>query len=572
MLRDYQQQIKDGAKAAHARTNNVLIVVPTGGGKTVILSVYVSEHVGAACVIAHRQELVGQISVALARQGVRHRIIGTNALIKLIVARHIREVGQSFYDPNSPIAAAGVDTLIRRKEQLAAWCQTVTLWVQDEAHHVLAGNKWGEAASMFPNAKGLGVTATPERADGKGLGRDYDGLFDEMIVGPSLRDMIWLGWLCDYTIFSPPSDFVVSDADIGSTGDYSRPKMSKAAKKSHIIGDVVEHYTRIAPGKKFVAFYPDVETAVEGAQEFKRSGYKVEAVSGKTDDRVRNEMTQRLQAGSLDALTNCDIFGEGFDLPTIFGVTMARPTASFSLFCQQAGRALRPVYAPGMPLDTPEQRRAAIAAGPKPRAVIIDHVENVRRHAIARTCNYTGETVIDLCHRDWTLARRESRGRAKQADDVIPLTTCTKEGCFRPYESIKPRCPYCGFKAEPQGRATPEQVAGDLCELTPDALAKITGEIARVDAPVNVPPGLPAVAEKSLRNKHYQRQVEQKKLRESIAWWAAWQRQAGREDSESYRLFYLKHGVDVATAQTLGAREASELNDKIALEIAGFIS
>jgi len=101
---------------------------------------------------------------------------------------------------------------------------------------------WGRAVSLFPNAYGLGVTATPERLDGLGLGRHADGLMDAMILGPSMRDLIAEGSLCEYQIAIPQSDFSIGDDALTAGGDYSRTKMRDATKSSHLVGDVVAEY------------------------------------------------------------------------------------------------------------------------------------------------------------------------------------------------------------------------------------------------------------------------------------------------------------------------------------------
>jgi len=165
----------------------VLLQLPTGGGKTVILARIIRETAGAVCAIAHRRELVSQISLALAREGVRHRVIGPREVVQFCARYHVEETGRSYYDASSAVAVASVDTLVAREADLRAWASSVRLWVQDEAHHVLTGNKWGLAAAMFPQARGLGVTATPGRADGRGLGRHADGVFDALVSGPGMR-------------------------------------------------------------------------------------------------------------------------------------------------------------------------------------------------------------------------------------------------------------------------------------------------------------------------------------------------------------------------------------------------
>jgi DNA repair protein RadD len=288
-LRPYQARARaEILEAWDSGHNNVLSVLPTGAGKTVLFSDIIRGHVGASCAIAHRQELVSQISLALARDKVRHRIIGPKSIVKLCVNLHMMEVGASYYDPSSICAVAGVDTLVRRGGELVDWLNSVTLCVQDEAHHVLKANKWGTAFGMFPNAKGLGVTATPLRADGRGLGRHVDGLFDTMVEGPGMRDLIDMKYLTEYRVFAPPSDFVRPGADeVGTTGDISQAKNTAAVRKSHIVGDVVAHYLRIAPGKLGVTFTESVETAGDIAARFNAAGVPAAVVSAKTP--TRNE-------------------------------------------------------------------------------------------------------------------------------------------------------------------------------------------------------------------------------------------------------------------------------------------
>jgi superfamily II DNA or RNA helicase len=310
-LRPYQAQHKTGIYSAWAVVPNVLAVLPTGGGKTVLFSDILKGYTYARVAIAHRQELVGQISLALARDGVHHSIIGPKNVIRFIVSTHVAEVGASFYDAGSPCAVAGVDTLLRRKDDLATWCNQVRLWVQDEAHHVLKDNKWGKAAALFPNAKGLGVTANTIRADGKGLGRHADGLMDVIVEGPGMRDLINQGFLTDYRIYSPPSDLDMSGVSVGKDGEYNQKETRLRIKKSHIIGDVVKHYLRLANGKLGITFARDVETATEIAAEYNAAGVPAEVVSAKTPDKTRAEILRRFRNRNLLQLVNVDLFGGG---------------------------------------------------------------------------------------------------------------------------------------------------------------------------------------------------------------------------------------------------------------------
>ncbi len=181
-LRDYQLDLKNKTYDSWQTHKNVLAVLPTGSGKTALFSNILQEHRGYSCAIAHRQELVSQISLALANYGVRHRIIGPSKIVKWIVRLQVEEFGKNFYDSSAPCAVAGVRTLNspKQKAKLSEFFNQTSLWVTDECHHVLADNKWGKACSLFSRAKGLGVTATPERSDGAGLGRHADGVFDDI--------------------------------------------------------------------------------------------------------------------------------------------------------------------------------------------------------------------------------------------------------------------------------------------------------------------------------------------------------------------------------------------------------
>ena len=330
---------------------------------------------------------------------------------------------------------------------------------------------------------------------------------------------------------------------------------------------MVAHFKRLADGKRGVTFYPDVETAAEGAKGFGGAGIPAAVVSANTQDRIRADSIARLKNGSLRQLTNVDIFGEGFDLPAIDAVSLARHTKSFALFCQQVGRAMRPVYAEEYDLSTREGRLAAIAAGPKPYAIVIDHVGNVKRHAVARELN-DGRVIIDLCYREWSLDGRDKKPVKK--DDEIDLTTCLNPDCLLPYARVKPRCPYCQEKPVPARRDSPEFVDGDLTELDPTALGDIVKEKGRIDGAPRFPVNATLGIKSHIERKHTDRQQAQTKLREAIAWWAAWQRQKGRSDAESYRRFWYAFGVDVLTAQTLGTNAAAELAAKIEQKLAGY--
>ena len=273
-LRDYQSRdiarIRDAWRDGAA---NVLYVLPTGGGKTVTLASLVHTGGEPACILAHRQELVSQLSLALARERLRHGIVAPPAVVRDIVKLHIEEIGASYYDPNALTRVAGVDTLIRMPAG-DPWLQRVRLWVQDEAHHVQEGNKWGKAAAMMPNARGLMVTATPCRADRKGLGRGHGGIADVMTEGPQMQELMDRGFLVPrYDVYCPPSDVDYSSVRASASGDLSLPGLRAAVhKSSKIVGDVVDAYLQHAAGLRGITFAVDVESATEIADRFKSRG------------------------------------------------------------------------------------------------------------------------------------------------------------------------------------------------------------------------------------------------------------------------------------------------------------
>lgn len=566
-LRPYQATIKAAVFQHWAAGNrNVLVKSPTGSGKTVLFSDVVNTADRAAAVIAHRSELVSQTSLALAREGVRHRIIGPDSLRKNCVALHMAELNRSFYDPGARVGACGVDTLVNRDVSQDSWFRQVGLWVQDETHHLLRSNKWGRAIEMFPNAYGLGVTATPARADGAGLGAHADGVFHAMVNGPEMRDLIDAGYMTDYKIFAPPSDVDYSEVTVTASGDYSPAKLRSAVHASDkIVGDVVRHYKTVCMEKLGrlglgVTFAVDVDAAKEIAAAFKAAGVPAEIVSAKTPDILRIQILQRFKRREILQLVNVDLFGEGFDLPAIEVVSMVRKTESWPLYVQQFGRALRlmidPAIAAHWDAYTNEQRRAHIAASGKPYALIIDHVGNVIRHGLP-----------DAPRVDTLDARVK---RSSGASDAIPTRICandnvkgTGEVCAQTYERFHKFCPFCGFYPEPPARNAPEFVDGDLHELDEATLAALRGRVIQLDAAPVVPQHLDPIAAAGARKAQLARVNAQFFLRELIALWSGWQRTKGYDDSQSYRIFYHTFNIDVLSAQALGRSEAEALAARI---------
>lgn len=523
-LRPDQQKIKSDIYNAWSSGANVaLAIATTGFGKSVVMSDISLdiERMGAnQCIIAHRKELVGQMAMHIARRGIKHRVIGPSDLMRDIAQQQREELGRSFVNPDARAAVAGIDTINSRVDELRGWAANVHYWFGDEGHHYLRDNKWGRGIDLFTNARGLLVTACPERADGRGLGRHADGYADALILGPTMRETINSGGITDYEIAVPDSDFEIDEDARGKDGDFTRGKMRDASRKSHIVGDVVKEYSTRAYGKRAICFATDVETAGEISNKFNEAGIPAFALSGNTPSNVRREMIRRFKDGNIWVLVNVDLFDEGFDVPACEVVIMARPTASLNKYLQMIGRALR------------------VADG-KLYGLIIDHVSNWKRHGLPDK------------PRRWTLDRRERTGKTAPDPEEIPLTNC--KGCSRPYERFHAVCPYCGFEPplpDPASRSI-QQVDGDLRLLDKATLDRMRADM-ELEAPDAVAQRVAHVAGdfagRGAANKAIEKHQAQKRLFDAIALWAGIQRAKGRSDSEGHRRFYLATGIDVLGA------------------------
>lgn len=592
LYRDYQDNIDHEINIAWHSYRNVLAVLPTGAGKSVVVSRIIGNTDGGVCVIAHRQELVSQMSLHLARDGIYHNIVSSASVVKSIIKQHYAEYGKSFYNNTASVAVAGVDTIIKRKAQLSRWLPTVKLWVIDESHHVVGGddeyvpfklddikkdNKWGKAIKMFPNAKGLGVTATPLRLDGKGLGRYASGCFDKMIVGVEMRPLINQGYLTDYKIFAPvKASLDFSNVRTTGTGEFSTHDVADELVKSNLVvhdgaevtGDVVQSYIDFANGELGITFVPNMDIGEIITKQFNDAGIPAELVNAKTPDQLRASCVKRLEKGELKQLVNVDIFGEGFDLPSISCVSMVRPTQSYGLFVQMFGRALRLMIDknlhPNWHNYTIEQRLYAIRTSTKPWGIIIDHVGNVARHGLPDA------------KRIWTLDDVDKRGD----QPMSTVKSCPK--CSYTYERYIKVCPDCGYNPLleiPVEVRTIEKVEGSLEELSPEFLAQLRGDVAAIDKPVEdqviaYANGLnkytnPIHAQRHIKNFHKKAEANiesQSELRAEMAQWAGYPRAEGFSNDEIFSKFYIKYGIDWLSAQALESKDADKLKEKINYE------
>lgn len=557
MLRDFQGDLKGAIYTAWAEPNvfNVSAVLPTGGGKTVVMGSVIEDMNTATCAIAHRQELVSQMALALNRERIPHSIIAPKAVVHQIVTLEHESHGYADYRYNSPIRVAGVDTLLNH-DPTDRWLSQVGLVVQDEGHHVLKENKWGKAMAFFPNARGLFPTAHAVRADGAGLGRTADGLVDRLVVGPSCRELIERGFLTDYRLLCPSTDIDFSHVEIGSTGDYSQPQLRAATHASNrIVGDVVRHYLAYAPGKLGVTFAVDIEEAKKLAAAYRAAGVPAEVITGKTPIGVRGQLMKRFRARTILQLVSVDCLGEGVDVPAIEVISMVRKTASFQLYAQQFGRSLRPMINDAIFARwgeyTDAERVAYIAASMKPKAIVIDHVGN---------CMYHGLPDVPQVY---SLDRRES-GRRKGV--ISMLRRC--EECLQPYERFLLACPYCAAPYIVADRGSPEAVEGDLIELDANILRQLRGEVAKVNGDVRLPADISREVRGVIIKNHRNRLEAQQVLQATMALWGGWwENVKGIHRREAQKRFYLSFGIDVLTAQTLGVTEAAELESRIRTQL-----
>ena len=438
-LRSYQERgVSDIRAAFNEGASAPLYVAPTGSGKTVLFC-YIAQRareLGAKVwIIVHRRELLLQTSRALDQFGVRHGLVTAGVRV----------------EHHAQIQVCSKDTLVRRLDQLA----DVDLIVVDEGHHTIAGS-WLTVVRSRPDARLLGVTATPLRLDGRGLGLRSGGVFDRLVLGPTVQELIDDGWLCPPVLYGPPMVAQLEGVEKGRDGDYNRKALADVMDKSVITGDAVAHYTRVCPGASSLAFCVSIKHAEHVAQQFCDAGYRFEVVDGTMTPARRARLISDLGVGNINGLTSCDIVSEGTDIPIVTAAILLRPTHSLGLYLQQVGRVLRPVFPGGIAPETAALRRASIAASSKPRAYILDHVGSVYRH-------YLPETP-----RQWFLdTPPKSRRRKQDDDDDVPLKQC--QHCYACHAPA-PACLACGHVYEVQSRQI-ATVEGDLSQVTAESLA-----------------------------------------------------------------------------------------------------
>lgn len=412
-LRVYQVDQREQARAyIRAGVRSLLIQSPTGSGKTVLVAnmLHTSTSRGyTAWFCVHRRELVKQSILTLERAA---------DLQPGIVAagfpgnRHL------------PLQVCMINTLRHRMSILPK--PNLIIW--DECHHSAAAS-WEAIHDAYPEAIHIGVSATPERLDGRGLGK----YFEKIIVGPSVRWLIENGYLANYKLFAPSMPDLSDVHTIG--GDYNKRELNAAMSRSTVTGDVISHYKRLCDGKRMVLFAWSIESSIRLAEQFNAAGVRAEHVDGDTDNATRDGAMERFAAGETKVLTNVDLFGEGVDVPSMEAVALLRPTQSLALYLQQVGRALRPF--PG-----------------KEFAIILDHAGNCRRFGLPDE------------ERKWSL---EGRKKGAARADAVPIRQCSR--CFAVMNAAADRCGHCGYIFEAMPREV-LQVEGELTEVEKKKLQK----------------------------------------------------------------------------------------------------
>lgn len=433
-LRPYQLDGIARAREALRTHRSVLIVGPTGMGKTV-LAAHMIESARAkgrrSLMVAHRKELIRQPFCKIVRAGCDPRQIGivlagirgdNSHLFGDEISEHDAELWAKWgrRRPDAPIQIAGIDTLRNRK----VWPEADFI-VVDEAHRSLA-KSYEKLWSAYPNAKIVGLTATPQRGDGRGL----RAAFGAMVVVAKYSELVADGFLVEPTAWTVPRTPDVSRVRVVGS-DYDPEELARVCDTEALVGDVVDHYRRRGNGAPAFAFGVTVAHSAHIAQSFRDAGIAAAHVSGSTDPIERDRLVRDLGTGALKVLANCDVMTEGVDVPAVKTIILCCPTRSLRRFMQQCGRGSRP-HANGLPF------------------VILDHAGAINDHGMPNA------------DQEWSLDGR----RKKEKTSSPPTKSCPK--CYGIVGAACRVCPDpCGhvFPLDAPAEREPDQIDGELVEV-----------------------------------------------------------------------------------------------------------
>lgn len=382
-LRDYQQDLIDSVHNAWAGGyRRPCIVLPCGGGKSIItadMAKRTTERGKNVLFLVHRQELCEQISNTFTEYGVNMSYCHIGMV--QTVTGHLNKI------------------------------ERPSLIITDENHHCLASS-YKRIYEHF-DTYCVGVTATPVRLNGGGLGE----INDKLIIGISAKELIRRKCLAPYDYYAPP---VADLSGIKSrNGDYAAEDIEAALNKPHIYGDVIGYYRQLAEGVKAVCYCATIKHSQDMAEAFRTVGIPAAHIDGTTPKAQRADIIRGFREGSIKILCNVDLISEGFDVPDCGAVILLRPTKSLTLYIQQAMRCMR--YQPGK------------------KAIIIDHVGNVHRHGLPDS------------DREWTL---DPKPPCKKKN-TVSVRQCTE--CFYTHAPA-PVCPNCGHVYEIKQKETPKEL------------------------------------------------------------------------------------------------------------------
>jgi DNA repair protein RadD len=414
----FQRDVVAAIEAAIAAgIKRIIVVAPTGSGKTVIASEVTKRAMPKPIgFVAHRDELLVQARDKLGRFGITAGIIKAG-----------RDKDQR---PQALVQVCGIQTLHARaiRSDRIQLPPARILWV-DECHHARAMT-YESLIAAYPDSIIIGLTATPCRGDGRGLGN----CFERMIECPQVAELIRLGYLVPPKIFAPPAP------DLGgikvTSGDYQIDQLSDRMNTDILVGDIVTHWLKHAQRRRTVCFAVDVAHSAHIVEEMVKSEIRAEHLDGNTEQNDREAILARLASGETEVVSNCMVLTEGFDCPDVGCIVLARPTRSLGLYRQMIGRGLR-------------------AAPDKTDVIILDHSGGVHRHG------RPDDPIEWTLEQDRKATNKTHAARVAASGGKDPFCECQACGHLRMRGAA---CENCGWEPKPRPRPQ-EYLDIDLVEL-----------------------------------------------------------------------------------------------------------